>query len=740
MAILSARLDRRRWLVLSAWIAVVLAAVPFAARQSENLARGGFTVPGSESEAVNEEVVRSWDVGTQLALVVVPERGTAASEQQAATRRLVRDARGVVGSEIPLRSERTAVAAVADGRPAIVPVGVRGGPTRESEVAEGLRADLGVDGSSSGGVRSYVIGRGALDAAMQAESQRRLEQAEVIGFPLVLLILLMIFGSFAAALLPAVMAVVALLITGAAVYLISTQMLVSVFATNLASMIGIGVAVDYSLFVLVRYREEVAAGRTPAEARERALSTSGVAVVFSGVTVIVALGGLWLIDSEALRSMALGAMIVVAVAVVIAAALLPVLINLLGARVVGRGRIVGAALSRVGRLRRREPKQVGSFWERWTRAVLRRPVLSATASIALLLALAAPVLSVKVGENFLRQLPEDNDTRQGYAQAAALAGPGGLSPVEVVTTLGEGVAGTPEGSAIVADVWRTIVRQPEIVRVAQPRPSPSGRLVLLSATPRQGVDEPATKELVRRLRDELPALVPAQSATVEVGGETAYILDFQDQVFGGLWKIALFAGVLAIVLLTILLRSVVLPLKAALMNLLSIGAAAGVMVVVFQWGWMDGFLGFQSKGFLDTLSLPLVFVIVFGLSMDYHIFLLSRIRERWEHTRDPHRAVAEGVAMTAGPITSAALIMVSVFLVFVFTGLPAVQEVGLGLAVAIGLDATLVRLVLLPSTMELFGAWNWWLPRPFARALPNRGEARSHEGVSPSGGPAPHAT
>ena len=706
---LSAFLRRHRVPVLLLWVVLVVAALPFATKQSRDLQSGGFGVPGSQSNAVHDELLETFEDRSQLGLVIVPERG--GGDRRAAAK-LVRAVERTEDAELSREARAGAVKAVVAGRATVVPVGVTAGQSAEPQAAASMREDAGADGRDLGGFRAYVVGRGALDAALQDVSGEQLEEAEAIGFPIVLIILLAIFGSITAALLPVGLGAVAVAITGAAIYALAQVTPMSVFASNMASMIGIGVAVDYSLFVLVRYREEIRAGQSRDDARAAALATSGVAIVFSGLTVIVALAGLWLIDSDALRSMALGAVIVVAVAVLSSVTLLPIVISLLGERLERRRSLPWR--------RPRDPERENAFWERWTHAILRRPVLSALASAGLMLLLASPLLQIEVSEDLLAQLPADNDTRQGYAHAAAVAGAGGATPVQVVVRFPRS-ADASERRRAVARVVRRMRRDPQVARLDPPRQAEKGRAVLLTAIPRTEGDSDESKALVKRLRDRLPRAAGEDAQSVKVGGSTAHVIDFRDQIFGGLWKIALFAFVMSVVLLTVMLRSIVLPLKAAAMNLLSVAAAYGVMVVVFQWGWVDGFLGFESKGFIDTFSLPLVLAVVFGLSMDYEIFLLSRIRERFEATGDPSAAVAQGLASSARTITSAALIMVGVFAVFVGTGLPAVKEVGLGLAVAIGLDATLVRLVLVPAAMQLFGRWNWWLPKPLEGIIVRKG-------------------
>jgi uncharacterized membrane protein YdfJ with MMPL/SSD domain len=494
-------------------------------------------------------------------------------------------------------------------------------------------------------------------------------------------------------------------ITGALIYLLSLKLEMSVFVSNMASMIGIGVAVDYSLFVLARHREEVRAGADPATARTRAMSTSGVAVAFSGMTVILSLAGLWLIDATALRSMALGAMLVVAVSVLAAATLLPALLSLAGRRAVESGRIARLA-TRAGRARpgRRATVEGPGFWTRWSGAVMRRPVVSVVGAAAVLLALAAPALALHMDNGALRQLPPGNETRTGIEAAARVTGPGATAPVQVVVA---------RRQAAVAMLAARADR--ETARVTGPVVSRDGRRALVTVIPRHDGESEATKGLVARLRADLP-----EGALV--GGSTAGGLDFRALVAGSMWKIALFVLGLSYLVLFGLLRSVVLPLKAVAMNLLSVGAAYGVLVAVFQWGWADAVLGTHVRtGGIQTITPPLVLAVVFGLSMDYEVFLLSRIRERYDATGDTRRAVAEGLATSARTITSAALIMVAVFAVFVSTGVPSIKEIGLGSAVAIGVDATIVRLVLVPAAMELLGRWNWWVPAPVRRVLPARG-------------------
>jgi len=346
---------------------------------------------------------------------------------------------------------------------------------------------------------------------------------------------------------------------------------------------------------------------------------------------------------------------------------------------------------------------------------MRRPVLFATLATATLLIIAIPALSLKWGTGALAQLPKNNETRIGFEQAAKAAGPGSLGPVLVVADAGRGTV----DSAGVNSFRQAVQKTPGVAKVSPPVTSQDGHAVLIAITPTSSPESDEAAALVKHLRDPAGPAALVKGATVTVGGAAAQNHDFSDLISGSLWKILLFVLVFSYLVLFFLLRSVLLPLKAVIMNLLSVGAAYGVLVIVFQYGWTDSIIGFDHLGYVNALTPPLLLAIVFGLSMDYEVFLLSRIKERYYATGDNRMAVSQGLAASAKTISSAALIMVAVFAIFAMTGLPQVKEIGVGLGVAIFLDATLVRLVLVPATMELMGKWNWWLPGPLDRLLPD---------------------
>src|SRR4051794_26386802 len=434
-------------LVALAWLVILLAALPFTARQTEHLTSGGFEVPGSGAAAV-ERGLSAFDGAqrSQLAVVLARRPGSDDAEVGKAIAR-VRDGARAVGHVAVTSQALAAAQKRAAGAPiVVVPLQVSGTQDDAANAASDLRRELSIGSTPKGApVGLHLVGQQALWAGMQDLTKHDLEAAETAGFPIVLLILLAVFGSLVAATLPLALGFASVAITGAVIFFLSQATNMSVFVTNIASMIGIGVAVDYSLFVLARYRAEIRAGLERAHARRVALRTSGLAVSFSGITVILSLAGLWLVDSTTIRSMAMGAIIVVAISILAAVTLLPVLMSVLGRRAYARGRraIRFALRVRMARTRRRRPGSTGAtprrgFWERWTAMVTARPWISAGLTAAVLLALAIPALSLDFGNGALRQFPKDNETRVGAELAAQQTGPGATGPVQVIADLDTG--------------------------------------------------------------------------------------------------------------------------------------------------------------------------------------------------------------------------------------------------------------------------------------------------------------
>jgi len=684
MARIEAVVSKRRRLVLVLWVLALLAALPFAVRQEDGLTGGGFAVAGSDSAQVEELLQRGVPAdqrGVVLGAALVRDSNASPADIRSAVRDLRRAVAATPGVTLPSTSVDIAryTARKRPRDPVLVPLVTSADEYRAPDVASDLRERLDIaDGYDQRGVSMHLVGQGALWAGLLDLTKHDLRQAELLGFPAVALILLAVFGSIAAALLPLTVAALAVVITGALIFALSAVLTMNVYVTNMAMMIGIGVAVDYSLFVVVRYREELAAGRSPADARHAAMATSGVAVIFSGAAVVAALASLFVVDTAVLRSLALGAIVVVIVSVALTVTLLPLLLGAMGRRITP----ADPAAS----------KRSAARWRGWAERVMRRPRRSLALASLALLALAAPAAGLVLGDGALRQFPSGNETRQGFDAAVKVSPVGRGSPVKVLAPPGE-----------VKRVLAYLAADPEVKRAGMRGRTRDGRHQVIMAEPRHDGDSQQAKDLVDRIRANT-------GAPTLVGGNSAAQLDFDDEVLGSLWLVALITAGLTFAILAALLRSVVLPLKAIATNLLSVAAAFGVLTVVFVWGAFDGLLGWDSPGYVDTFTVPLIVAAVFGLSMDYEVFLLSRIRERYLATGDTPSAVTEALVSSARTITGAAAIMVAVFGVFVATGVPVIQQVGLGCAVAILLDATLVRLVLVPAAMLVLGRWNWWWP------------------------------
>jgi RND superfamily putative drug exporter len=698
--------------VLLGWAVLVVIAIPFASRQVSHLTSGGFEVAGSQSVTAEKVLLERFpgQSGEEMGLLLQWQRGAVG---QARLHRTMEHIDAELAGRPDLELGPVLTHHLPEGHEVILrPIEIHTSVRNGIDQATRLRSELHLGEAGSGPISTELVGRSALVAAVHEESEKDARKAESIGAPLVLLILLVVFGSFAAALLPLLVGAAGVVLTGALIYLISLDFAMSVFVVNVASMIGIGVAVDYSLFMLARFREEIAAGRSEREARETMLATSGRSIAFAGITVALSLSSIFLIDNVILRSIAAGAMIVVLIAVLVTVTAMPVTVALLGRRLRAPSplfRRIGATLGRPLQ-RWRRPHTTG-FWERWTARVMAHPARNAAAVTAVMLALSAPLLALHLGVDTVRQLSPGDPTRQGAELATSLIKNYVDSPI-VVTATHEGDA-PRQAQALRKALKRQLKSEPGI---AWAEPTRAGRnAVLVEAAQKIDPESVRGQDLVRRVRARVEDFATHWPGwTIATGGTGATVVDASDQISGNLWKVVLAVLVISFVILLVLLRSIVLPLKAVLMNLLTVGAASGVLVAVFQWGWFQ-WAGIERMGHLEIYVPPLIFAVVFGISMDYEVFLMTRIRERYLAGSDNWTAVIGGVASSARTISSAALIMVVVFSTFVATGMPIIQEIGLGSAVAIALDATLVRLVLLPAAMGLLGDLNWWLPRSLAR-------------------------
>ncbi len=707
---LSGTLRRHRWLVFGCWVLALLPSIYLALTQSNQLTGGGFEVADSQSLHVQNAIENQYTQqgASALALVAAPRADATFDDMSAAVAELERAAQQVPSVEV---LQNPTQPPPAPDRPYVVSLRLGFDNSGAVDVARQLRGKIGVAGDQPGAidngrVRLYVIGQGALGAAAQTSTKSDIAAAERWNLPIVLMVLIAVFGSLAAAAIPLALGICTVAVTMGVVYALSTLTTMSVFVTSTVSMFGIALAVDYSLFILMRFREELRAGRDGDQAADAAMATSGLAVVLSGLTVIASLTGIYLINTPVLKSMATGAILAVAVAVLTSTTLTPAILATFGRAAARRSRLLHWS--------RRPESDQSRFWTRWVGAVMRRPWASALGAAALLLFVAAPALSMTLGNSMQRQFPSTHEIRGGVAAAAEALGPGALGPIRILVTFpgGNAAGNTGELDAVAA----RISEAPNIVSVSPPEFADDNGSALISAVMSVDPEDLAARDTVDWMRAELPAA--AAGAQIDVGGPTALIKDFDDRVSQTKLLVFGFVSLIAFVMLLISIRSLFLALKGVLMTVLSVAAAYGSLVAVFQWGWLER-IGFEPITSIDSTIPPLVLALTFGLSMDYEIFLMTRIRERYLQSGDTRDAVAYGVATSARTITSAALIMIAVFIGFAFAGMPLVAQLGVACAVAIAVDATVVRLVLVPSLMAMFDQWNWWLPAWLDRVLPS---------------------
>jgi putative drug exporter of the RND superfamily len=547
-----------------------------------------------------------------------------------------------------------------------------------------------------------VTGQRTLNHDFNKLSENDLRSGELqFGLPAALVVLLLVFGTVVAGLVPLLIALPSIIVALSFVAVLGHAFSLSIFTINMLTGMGLALGIDYALFVVSRFREERGRGLEKLEAIRASALTANRAVLFSGTTFVIAMFGMFIVPSSIMRSLAVGAILVGIVSVVASATLLPALLGVLGDRV-DRLRI-----PIVGRRSLEAANPEGRFWGAVVRSVLRRPVVAVVASVALLLAAASPIFGMKIGTSGPTLLPERFEARQGFAALQRYFPGATADPVEIV------VAEGAQGPVVTRDLTRLRTALASDPRFGPGRieRSPNGTVAILSVPVRGDPSGDAAVSAVRHLRSTtVPATFANTNAQVLVGGTTSENIDYFDSVIGPApWVIAFVLG-LTLVFLTVVFRSLVVAGTAVVLNLLSVGAAYGLLVLVFQDGFATGVLGFNHVDTIEAWVPLFLFSVLFGLSMDYQVFLLSRIRERYDETGDTTKAVTFGVASTARIITGAALIIVAVFAGFAAGELVMFQQMGFGVAVALLIDATIIRSVLLPATMHLLGRWNWYLP------------------------------
>jgi len=558
--------------------------------------------------------------------------------------------------------------------------------------------------NSKDGFHVLITGDASLGDDWMKVAQKDLETAELIGIPIAAIILILVFGAVAAAFIPILLGFIAIIIAIGIVAVIGQAFEFSVFVTNMIVAMGLAVGIDYSLFIVSRYREERRRGQEKTDAIITAAATASRAVFFSGMTVVLALFGMLIVPTTLFTSLAAGAILVVIAAILTTLTLLPAILSLMG------DRINSLRVPFFGRRSATEAEvKEGGFWDTAARIVMKRPVVSLLIAMGLLVAAIVPVTSFHLGATGVKSLPDSLESKRGFTILEEDFSFGLITPARIVI---DGDINSAPVQAGIEYLTKTIESDPSFYGKPTLASDSTSNLAELTAPVKGDPNEDEAMDAVRRLRhDYIPEAFQGVDAKVVVTGSTAENIDYVDLTGHYLPIIFVFVLSLSFILLAVVFRSIVVPLKAILMNLLSVGATYGLVVLVFQKGIGAGILGLQELNKFEAWVPIFLFCVLFGLSMDYHVFLLSRIRERFDQTGNNTQSVAFGLRSTGSIITGAALIMVAVFSGFAAGNLVMFQQMGFGMAVAVFLDATIVRCVLVPSAMRLLGTRNWYLPK-----------------------------
>lgn len=720
---------RRRWLIVGVWIVALAAALPFAPRASSVLQSGGFISPNAESQRAVDLLAQKLDIKPTIVQILFTSRVyTAAdprfaqeSERALANLRTWSEVAGITNfTDNPRQISLDQHAAYAS---VILNIDSDAAPKLLPELERRLQKVPDLQESVGGGPVFY--------ADIQAVSERDLRRAELLAFPFAIIALLLVFRSVVAAVLPALVGGAAVLATLAIIFGLGHALTLSIFVLNITTLFGLGLGVDYSLFMVSRFREELARGHPVEEAVAITVATAGRAVTFSGLTVSIGLLGLILFPINMLSSVGLGGVLVVSMAVLAALTILPAGLSIVGTHI----NALPVRLPRLGGSRRRAGEHHG-FWYRLSHFVMRYPVRVFIPVLLILIALGLPFLSVRFSSPDASILPKDVPSREAYDLLATRFDVHETTPIVLVVQT-QGNVMSEANIRYLYDYARRIEADPRVARVdsivsADPRftldqyellylhpelnvdpylsalakSTVAGNTIVIQVISKFDALDPRSQELAQTLRNT----TPGHGMTLLVTGQSAANIDYVNSLYTAFPLAMLVVALVTYLVLLFFFRSVVLPLKAILMNTLSILASYGALVIIFQNGFLHQILGFTPLGFVEASSPILLFCALFGLSMDYEVFLLSRVQEAFWQTGDNRQAVALGLERSGGIITSAAVIVIVVSACFATADMILVKALGLGMALAVALDATLVRGLLVPATMRLLGNWNWWLP------------------------------
>jgi putative drug exporter of the RND superfamily len=736
---LDAVLDRR-WVVVATWLAVGLVAAGLLAPRAASVVKSiGFTAPGSDSQLAADALQKDFSFSSLDTTAVVlrsPSLTADDSEfkiQVALANTWLRSQAGVRQVRDYTSGDPTLVSA--DRHTTVMLVVLSGDDTEQQAAIPRLRQSL-----QAITLEHHVTGRAATNYDLKATSEADLRHAELITFPLVLVLLLIAFRSVVAAAIPLVLGAASVVVTMSLVYLIGLRTDLSVFVLNVCTMLGLGLGIDFSMIVVTRFRAELDAGREVRDAVRVTMASAGRSVVYSGLTVLLGMLAMTLLlDLTVIRSISLGVSLVALAAVLGALTLLPALLLLLGHRI-----------EWLSVRRRPKPKSPESgFWYRASRAITRRPWPWVAFSVVVLVVLAAPVRDLALTGSNPQLLPHTSDSVLGSTALDAAFGPNQLAPVEIVVRTGDGGVWTPALLASVDRLTTVLAADPRVERVdslstvaAAFNLSPTGlsprviagdprleavvnRLVdaradttVIDVVSKSGPYSSDQEALVKDLRQRVLPSLAGGWAEAHVGGSAASFIDFRDRLYGEFPGLVLAVLLITFLILMMFFRSILLPLKAVVLNVVSILGTYGGLVLVFEYGWGSRLAGFEPLGRITAVTPALLFVILFSLSTDYEVFVLSRVREFYLATGDNTRAVALGLQRTGAIVTTAAVILIGIFLSFATAEIVTIKEIGIGLSIGILLDTTIVRMILVPATMRLLGRANWWLPSGVNRVLP----------------------
>ena len=748
----------RRWWVLGVWGAVVVASAVFYPHLLASLSAPDYSVTGSDSAQVSHLIQTDFSAaGAEQDVIAFNSDSLTIRDPayQKVVRRVLAAAQGqegvvsVLGPTDPGAQGQVS----ADGHAALAALGLNGNDRERADRAASLQDAVGA-AAGSGQVQAYLTGYSPSANDITDVENRDVERAESVGIPIAFVVLVVALGAVIAGFVPLITAVVSLMATFGVLSALTTVMTFDAFLLSIVTMIGVGISIDYSLFIISRYREELARARSEGRADPVpgavgvAMATSGRTILFSGTIVVISLFSLFLVNSPMFQGIAIGAVLVVLCTLVTAWTMLPALLAALGPRV------NKWALPR--RWRPSEsfegPSKKPSGWAKWARTVLAHPWLAVPAAV-LLIVFALPTFGIKLGIDLGMSALADTPSGKAQQILTDSFSPGAMSPVQVLAShQGSGALSASDLSTIdkfttsvskdprVAAVGSisTLLRQtqgevsPQALARLEKDPTMATLLAqtintsngsnrtIVTVVPKAPVDSTEATDLVHELRNQvIPSYSGSAGPSMLVGGETAQFADLSAETLGKLPWVMVLVLSLSFCYLLLIFRSVLIPAKAVVMNLLATGAAFGLTTWVFQSGHLQGLFDFTSVGFIQVYLPIMVFAVLFGLSMDYEVFLMGRMQERWQQTHDNDDAVATGIAHTARPITAAAAIMAAVFGCFLVADVLELKEFGFALAAAVVLDATLVRLLLVPAVMKIAGGnANWWVPRFLDRHLP----------------------